>query len=147
MATHNAVFIDIDVLIYAKLSLSPFHRQAVERLQTLEIAGTQFWISSQIIREYLSALTRPSDLSAHILVATLVEDSHYFVSQFEVAEDNRETTERLLTLIEQVSVGGKQVYDANIVATMQAYEIPSLLTHNTQDFNRFSNLVTLMPLV
>jgi predicted nucleic acid-binding protein len=147
MAIAKAVFIDTNVLIYAKLSLSPFHQQAVEKLQTLEAAETQLWISRQILREYLSALTRSNNLTAPISITALLEDVRYFVSQFQVAEESRETTERLLILIEQVSVGGKQIHDANIVATMQAYEISTLLTHNTQDFNRFSNVVTVVPLV
>ncbi|MGV0028152.1 PIN domain-containing protein [Phormidesmis priestleyi] len=142
MAIDKAVFIDTNILIYAKLSLSPFHQQAIEKLQTLEAAETQLWVSRQILREYLSALTRPNDLTAPISVAALVEDVRYFASQFQVAEESREVTDRLLVLIEQVSVGGKQIHDSNIVATMQAHEIRSLLTHNTQDFNRFSNVIT-----
>ena len=48
--------------------------------------------------------------------------------------------------MEQVKIVGKQVHDANIVATMQAYQIPYLLTANIGDFNRFSTLITLLPL-
>ncbi len=35
---------------------------------------------------------------------------------------------------------------ANIVATMQAYGIRHLLTHNTDDFKRFSGLITVLPI-
>jgi len=38
-------------------------------------------------------------------------------------------------------LGGKQVHDANIVATMQAYGIPALLTHNIKDFEQFGEVV------
>ena len=31
--------------------------------------------------------------------------------------------------------------DTNIVATMQAYDIPYLLTHNVKDFQRFGELI------
>lgn len=55
-------------------------------------------------------------------------------------------TERLLGLMEQISVGGKQVHDANIVATMLAHGVPNLLTHNTADFMRYSGLITILPL-
>jgi hypothetical protein len=64
-----------------------------------------------------------------------------------MSEDNPQVTERLLTLMEQVAVGGRQVHDANIVATMQAYGINQLLTHNTVDFDRFAELITVLPLV
>jgi predicted nucleic acid-binding protein len=39
-------------------------------------------------------------------------------------------------------IGGKQVHDANIVATMLVYGIPCLLTHNAKDFERFGDIVT-----
>jgi len=44
-------------------------------------------------------------------------------------------------------VGGKQVHDANIVATMQANGGVRLLTDNTADFARFEPIFTLVPLV
>ena len=46
-----------------------------------------------------------------------------------------------------IPLGGKQVHDANIVATMQAYGVNRLLTDNTADYVRFSGLITVIPLV
>lgn len=43
-------------------------------------------------------------------------------------------------------MGGKQVHDANIVATMQIYKIPTLFTLNDVDFNRFQSLIMIMTL-
>ena len=59
-----------------------------------------------------------------------------------MAEDSPTVTERLLALLEQLPIGGKQIHDANIVATMQTYGIRRLLTANTVDFARFAHLVT-----
>jgi predicted nucleic acid-binding protein len=53
----------------------------------------------------------------------------------------------LLTLCLAIPVGGKQIHDANIVATMQTYGIDKLLTHNTVDFARYQSLITVIPLV
>ena len=69
-----------------------------------------------------------------------------FAARFHVAEESVHVTERLLALMEQFSTGGKQIHDANIVATMQVYDIERLLTHNMRDFDRFSSLITLLPL-
>ena len=41
-------------------------------------------------------------------------------------------------------VGGKQVHDANIVATMLARGVTRLLTFNAADFRRFEPLVELI---
>ena len=145
--TENLLFIDTNILIYANLAMSPFHLQATERLQTLDEQRADLWISRQILREYLSGMTRQGNLTREIPLASLVADVRYFANRFRVAEDSSQVTERLLTLMEQVPVGGRQVHDANIVATMQAYGIDQLLTHNIADFNRFSELITVLPLV
>ena len=142
----DAVFIDTNVLVYANLALSPFHQQAQQQLRRLDEQDCSLWISRQVLKEYLSAMTRRSDLTGEIPIASLVEDVRYFASYFHVAEENASVTERLLDLSEQVAVGGKQVHDANIVATMQVYNIPQLLTHNTDDFNRFCQFITVLPL-
>ncbi len=144
--TDNPVFIDTNILVYANLALSPFHSQAAERLQAMEEQEIELWISRQTLREYLAAMTRRGDLTGEIPVSSLVEDVRYFSNRFQLAEDNFQVTERLLTLMEEIAVGGKQVHDANIVATMLVYGIRQLLTHNTGDFARFSELITALPL-
>jgi predicted nucleic acid-binding protein len=60
--TENPVFIDTNILIYANLAMSPFHLQATERLQALDEQRVDLWISRQILREYLSGMTRQADL-------------------------------------------------------------------------------------
>ena len=144
--TDNPVFIDTNILIYANLALSPFHSQATERLQAMEEQEIELWISRQTLREYLAAMTRRGDLTGEIPVSSLVKDVQYFSNRFQLAEDNFQVTERLLTLMEEITIGGKQVHDANIVATMLVYGIRQLLTHNTGDFARFSELITVLPL-
>jgi predicted nucleic acid-binding protein len=91
-------------------------------------------------------MTRQDDLTGEIPIASLVQDVRYFASRFHVAEDNPQVTERLLALLQQASIGGKQVHDANIVATMQAYGIHRVLTHNTEDFTRFAQFISILPL-
>lgn len=55
-------------------------------------------------------------------------------------------TGRLVDLMENVSIDGSLVHDANIVATMLAHGVDRLLTHNTGDFARFSHLITVLSL-
>ena len=49
-------------------------------------------------------------------------------------------------LARTVAVAGKQVHDANIVAAMQVYGIRHLLTNNGDDFARFAQFITVVPL-
>jgi predicted nucleic acid-binding protein len=146
MTNDRTIFIDTNVLVYANLAQSPFYKQATERLQAFSEQGYELWISRQVLREYLAAMTRQNTLTDIIPTASLIEDVRNFSTSFRVAEDGPRVTERLFALMEGISIGGSQVHDANIVATMQSYGIQHLLTHNIQDFNRFSQIITILPL-
>jgi predicted nucleic acid-binding protein len=140
-------FIDTNILVYAGLTLHPLNAAALGRLRALEAAGVELWVSRQTFREYLSAMIRPGQYTGVIPVASLVADVQRFEQGYWVAEDTAAVTANLLALVSSVQTGGKRVYDANIVATMQHYGIPNLLTNNTADFARFAGLITVVPLV
>jgi predicted nucleic acid-binding protein len=53
------------------------------------------------------------------------------------ADDVAAVTAILLDLLKSRTVQGKQIHDANIVATMRRCGISSLLTHHTADFTRY----------
>lgn len=143
----NSVFIDTNILVYASIPESPFHLIALNAVQSLEQAGRAVWISRQVLREYLTTLTRPQAFGEPIPVELVIEEVRQFENRFQVAEDTSRVTARLLALLAEVAVGGRQVHDANIVATMQVYGVNELLTHNTADFDRFSSVITVLPLV
>ncbi len=63
-----------------------------------------------------------------------------------VADETIDVTNQLLLLMDTYPIGGKQIHDANIVATMQIYKITTLFTLNDVDFNRFQSLITIMTL-
>jgi predicted nucleic acid-binding protein len=92
-------------------------------------------------------MTKPGVLTGSIPIASLIADVRSFASAFRLAEDTQVVTDNLLVLIGSIPVGGKQVHDANIVASMQAYGVSRLLTHNTADFACFASVITVLPLV
>ena len=53
-------------------------------------------------------------------------------------------TELLIALCREVSIGGEQIHDANIVATMLAYGEHRLLTFNEADFRRYGDRIELV---
>ena len=143
----SPTFLDTNILIYASIAQSPLHTTALNAIWEREQIGIELWISRQILREYLAALSRPQAFTPPISISILAVQVQAFERRFQIAEDNAQVTANLLTLIHQVSVGGKQIHDANIVATMQTYGISHILTHNTADFNRFAGFITVLPLV
>ncbi len=148
MATRDddALFLDTNVLVYANVEEAPFHEEAYHAIRTHEEAGRTLWISRQVLREYLATLTRPQQFSTPVSVSTLITQVHHFVGRFHVADERSQVTDTLLMLLDQVPMGGRQVHDANIVATMLVYGIPQLLTNNTDDFTRFSSFIRILPL-
>ena len=137
----DRAFVDTNILIYAAVPAAPHHRAALSTLSDLEAAGTSLWISHQVIREYLAVLSRPQGFTPPLDAQILAGDAERLEDRFQVAEDGPSVTARLLLLLRTFRVGGKQVHDANIVATMQVHGIPKLLTHNAQDFRRFAPMI------
>jgi predicted nucleic acid-binding protein len=149
MATTAAepAFVDTNILVYANTSTAPLYSRAQEALMGLVDEGVELWISRQILREYLATLSRPQPFSSPVPSADLIADVTRFLSQFRIAEDGPSVTTNLLSLVATIPVGGKQIHDANIVATMQTHGLRRLLTHNTADFARFVPMIQIEPLV
>ena len=147
MTAGSPVFVDTNVLVYARLVASQFHAAAVATLDQLTLSGVELWTSRQGFREYLATMTRPGTMTPPPTAAALVADIRGFEARFRVAEDGPAVTAELLRLLAAVTVQGRQVHDANIVATMLAHGVPNLLTHNAADFARYVPAITVVPLV
>ncbi len=149
MATTAAdpVFVDTNIPVFAAITTSPLYAEALGQLDAYRQAGVELWISRQILREYLATLSRPQPFTPPLSAATLIADVHGFRAIFRIAEDSSAVTANLLTLFGSIAIGGKQVHDANIVATMQTHGLRRLLTHNTADFARFAALIQVEPLI
>ena len=138
------MFIDTNVLVYSRIIEAPFHDVAGENLERVRLSNEPLRISRQIIREYVSAVTRPQTWLNPLTSEEVLEEIDWLISQFEILEDGPAVTEWLITLLREVSVGGRQIHDANIVATMLAHGERRLLTFNTSDFRRYERLIELV---
>ncbi len=143
----SELFVDNNVLVYSTNSFSPWHRVARDRLQEARQLGVDLVISTQILREYLAVATRSSTTTGSPSLSELLDNVRLFRTQFTVVLNSPLVLDHLTTLIRSIPLAGRQVHDANIVATMQVYGIRHLLTHNTADFARFAHLITVVPLV
>lgn len=135
-------FVDTNVLVYANQARSPFHEHARLRLASVERAC----VSRQVLREYCAVVTRPQADEPPLSPWTAIERVETFRTIFDVIDDTQGSFERLLELVASYSVKGRQIHDANIVATMDAHGIRRLLTANPADFRRFADLIEIEPL-
>lgn len=140
-------FVDTNVLIYATVGAAPLHQEARAALDEARRTDHDLWISRQVLREYIATVTRPQSYMRPLPIAAVQAAVVRFQADFLIAEDSSAVTAQLLGLLATVPCGGKKVHDANIVATMLAHDIYTLITANTADFVRFPilNLIPVAP--
>jgi predicted nucleic acid-binding protein len=136
-------FVDTNVLVYSTAAGSPFQeraRTALVRLMTDE----QLFISRQILREYLAVMTRQQVWGKALSLSEAISDTLVFTQRFSILEDGPPVWQQLTELGRRYSFGGRQVHDANIVATMLAHGERRLLTFNDPDFQRFNDVIEIV---
>ena len=138
------MFIDTDVLVKSRILEAPGHDIARARLKGAFRNQEPMRISRQVLREYLSVVTRPQSWPIPITREGALDDVKRLMDAFEILEDGPVVTDLLIEMCREVSVGGRQIHDANIVATMLAYGEGRLLTFNTADFRRYGDRIELV---
>jgi predicted nucleic acid-binding protein len=148
MATTGArrVFIDSNILVYATVTTAPLYHRAYQTLQSFHASQDELWISRQVLREYAMVVTRPQSFMQPVNGPVAAQQLQVFTGQFQIADETASVTLQLIKLLQTLSIGGKQIHDANIVATMMTYHVSHLLTHNVSDFNRYQHLITIISL-
>ena len=137
------MFIDTNVLVKSRILEAPGHHLARARLERAFQEPEPLRISRQVVREYLAVVTRPQAWPVAITREEALDDANRLTGSFEILEDGPVVTESLIALCREVSVGGRQIHDANIVATMLAHGERRLLTFNTADFRRYGDRIEL----
>ena len=138
------MFVDANVLVNVRVVSAPDHNSAVARLNRALDGGEIPSVSRQILREYLAVLTRPQTWRVAVTREELLDDVDRMSRDLQILEDGPQVTETLVRLCREVPVGGRQIHDANIVATMLAHGERRLLTFNTADFRRFGDRIDLV---
>lgn len=144
MRAGDPVFVDTNILIYASRPKAAQHAVSQAALLRLRQEGSPLWLSQQVLREYLAASTRPQSSGPALPMAAAISDARRFRATFNVAEDRPDLFDRLLHLLAGHPGGGKQVHDANLVATMGIHGLSRLLSFNHADFHRFGSLIELV---
>lgn len=138
------IFLDTNVLIRLHVEAAPDHHLVREAVHQLLVNNYELWISRQVLREYSAVLTREQPYTKPIPPPSVAAQIRLFEIRYRIADENERVTAALCGLMDTTLMGGKQIHDANIVATMQVYDIQRLVTLNPVDFNRFSGFITVV---
>ena len=104
----DATFLDTNILVNASVATAPFHHSTLARMQEISQANGSFWISRQILREYLAVLTRPQSFTPPLSIATLLGDVEQFEARFGMVEDGPAVTVQLLNLLGTIPCGASK---------------------------------------
>ncbi len=144
----DSVFLDTNVLVAASAEAHPSHAMAAGLVARLVSDRVPLVISVQVCREFLSVMTRqPLGAARALTVAETLATLEGWRQPCAVLKEDDAVLAELLELVRKHDVKGKQVHDANIVATMRANGIDRLATLNAADFKRFEDEIALEPLV
>ncbi len=138
------VFVDTNILLRVTLKQINRHDEVDALVKRIIREDSELWISGQVIREFIVQVTHPRTLAQPLTIKQVVQEIEVMKPLFQIADETVIVREKLLKLLQEYPTVGKQVHDANIVATMLANDIDTLLTLNTKDFQRFAEQITLI---
>lgn len=144
MMTGAKAFVDTNILLRAISPRLSLHQTCETLIYKMWADDVELWISRQVIREYLVQVTHSRTFETPLTSEAVLEQVQTIRTLFSVANETALVTTQLLDLIATYPVQGKQIHDGNIVATMLAYGIDTLLTLNASDFRRFEDRITLI---
>lgn len=144
--TGAKVFLDTNILLRMILTQMNQHAEVDALVKRTISEGAELWISGQVIREFIVQATHPRTLAEPLTIEQVVHEIEAMKPLFQIADETAAVRDKLLELLQQYPTQGKQVHDANIVATMLAYEIDTLLTLNVDDLKRFEGKIRIVSL-
>lgn len=141
-----SVFIDTNILLRSVQPSHAMHEAALGSVTALIRSGEPIMLTPQIMAEFWNAATRPQENNglgfAHQKVREELTRMEEF---FSVLSESAEVYAEWKRLVVHYGVTGVKAHDARIVAAMNVYGIPRLLTFNTDDFTRYKEIQLIRP--
>jgi predicted nucleic acid-binding protein len=138
------ILVDTNILLRAYHSAFVDHERIRSLFDRMLDEDQELWISRQVIREYLVQVTHPRTFAEPLSIHSALEQLEGITRILHIADETAQVTAQLFALLKDHPTAGKQIHDANIVATMLAYDIDALLTLNADDFKRFERKIKIV---
>src|SRR6266700_2720773 len=140
------ILVDTNILLRVVDQSAAEHSICVDALRRLDDLGHELAICAQVMIEFWSVATRP--LKANGLGLEPKSAAQFLnglCNSLRVLPEPPDVASVWRQIVERYSVISKQAHDARLVALMQAHNLPQLLTLNTSDFSRYSQILLLNP--
>jgi predicted nucleic acid-binding protein len=142
--------LDANILIYGANPASPFFADCKKAASTITQNGDTPCIVPQSLYEFWTVATRAPNPQSPFSGLGMTPTQAYaeiiaIKKLFPLLPDNPRILPEWEQLVSRYSVTGKDAHDARYVAAMIVHGITHLLTYNTTDFKRFTNITALSP--
>lgn len=138
--------VDTNILLRSAQPSHPMHADATRAVGQLLADGEILSVIPQNIIEYWAVATRPVSANGlGLSVDETILEVARLKSIFQILPDNAAIFSEWEGLVSKHSVKGKEVHDARIVAAMLAHGVTHLLTFNTDDFKRYTQITAINP--
>ncbi|MEW6125702.1 MAG: type II toxin-antitoxin system VapC family toxin [Acidobacteriota bacterium] len=138
--------LDTNVLARSIEASHPMHGIAKQSVGTLLSRGEEIFVLAQNLYEFWAIATRPQKANGLGLTADEARlHLEKFTTVFFLKPDVPAIYNEWKLLVSQHQVLGKPSPDARIAAAMKVHTISHLLTFNTDDFKRFTEITSVNP--
>ncbi len=146
MTRGSLCFLDTNVLLGATDTGRVNHAACRVIVEAGPSAGIHFVVTGQIIREYLTVATRPTDGNGFGMEpAAAIHNVDALLTRMHVLPENAEVARNLVALVRTHSISGKRIHDANVLAAMSTHGVQNLITANLDDYEGMAAAVLLGP--
>ena len=141
------ILADTNILLRSVHPQHPHNALAKNALNALRHRNEALCIAPQNLVEFWTVATRPRSENGLCLTTTQAADEITAVQDFfRVVRYTPEVTKTWKRIVTTYGISGKQSHDAHLVAIMQANSVPSILTFNKGDFERYPGINIIDPL-
>ena len=137
--------IDANVLVYAMDADAPQHAASRALLESARDTSATLYVTSQILCEFYSIVTNARRVPKPRSSADALTAISGLLAFLHVLPIPVHAVEGWLSLLRRHPVTGGDIFDLQIVATMQANGIHRIYTFNTDDFEAFPELAVVTP--
>lgn len=134
----DALLVDTSVLLEASNKARKQHAAALSVLETRD----HLVFPSQVAREFLVVATRPTAVDGlGLSPKAALENLTAFRRNVRLLPEEKPLLATLLRIVEDLSLEGKRIHDAHIVAAAVVHKVQWVVTLNSGDFQSFAKYV------
>lgn len=138
--------VDTNLLLRSVQTSLPAYDHVVRAVNITLASGDELCVIPQNLIEFWAVATRPiTNNGLGLTVARTLQELRKLKAFFQILPDTADIFPQWERLVVQHQVLGKQVYDARLVAAMTVHGVTHLLTFNTNDFKRFTDITATSP--